>query len=39
MGLKFLADKLHFTFGGGAANAAVSFTKLGLKNCHSLSSW
>ena len=30
-GAKVLADKLHFTFGGGAANAAVSFAKLGLK--------
>lgn len=30
-GAKILADKLHFSFGGGAANAAASFATLGLK--------
>lgn len=30
-GAKILADKLYFSFGGGAANAAVSFARLGLK--------
>lgn len=30
-GAKILADKLYFTFGGGATNTAVSFSRLGLK--------
>ena len=30
-GAKILADKLFFSFGGGAANAAVEFANLGLK--------
>ncbi len=30
-GAKIVADKLYFSFGGGAANSAVSFAKLGLK--------
>ncbi len=30
-GAKILADKLHFSFGGGAANAAATFASLGLK--------
>jgi len=30
-GAKILADKLFFTYGGGAANSATTFSKLGLK--------
>jgi len=30
-GAKILADKLNFSFGGGAANAAATFSALGLK--------
>ncbi len=30
-GAKIMIDKLHFTFGGGAANAGIAFAKLGLK--------
>jgi sugar/nucleoside kinase (ribokinase family) len=30
-GAKILADKLNFSFGGGAANAAATFAALGLK--------
>jgi ribokinase len=30
-GAKIVADNLYFSFGGGAANTAVSFSKLGLK--------
>ncbi|MBI5765820.1 carbohydrate kinase family protein [Candidatus Falkowbacteria bacterium] len=30
-GAKITADKLYFSFGGGAANTAVTFSKLGLK--------
>jgi len=30
-GAKILADKLYFSYGGGAANTAVSFSRLGLK--------
>ncbi len=30
-GAKIVADRLHFSFGGGAANTAASFSKLGLK--------
>lgn len=30
-GAKIMADKLYFTFGGGATNSAVSFSRLGLK--------
>jgi len=30
-GTKILAEKLYFSFGGGAANAAASFASLGLK--------
>lgn len=30
-GAKIMADKIYYTFGGGAANSAVSFANLGLK--------
>ncbi len=31
-GAKIMADKVFFTYGGGAANASVSFSRLGLKS-------
>ena len=31
-GAKIMADKIYYTFGGGAANSAVSFSALGLKS-------